>query len=147
MKVKVVKMKPKRRRRAIERRMPKALREKYFALSRSFLDKAEAVFQDCRELDTAVSDVAAEGIAYLLWVAFDCAAVANNLDVDQWKVYSEEQIFQWFVDHGYAPWFCLGATSLFRKSRPPICGGIRWMMERPSHKQKDAESDGQADVA
>jgi hypothetical protein len=106
-------------------------------LAASLISQAEKMWSDCQGLDTAVRDVAAEGVAYFLWVAYDCEAIAMSLTIEEWKEYSGKMIFKWFHDRGFAVWFALGASSLFRKSRPWACGGLLGIANPDPWKEKD----------
>ncbi len=77
------------------------------------------------DLDTAVRDDVAQGLAYLVYSAYDSISASKAIG---WGAddYSSSYAFvagstaQWFRERGFAEWFCVAAGSLFNNQRPRI---------------------------
>ena len=87
-------------------------------LAENLLKTADETWRQCDLLDTAIRDDVAEGLAYIVYAAYDTKAVNFKLDTAAWTAFVETSTQEWFRMRGFAEWFCLGAGSLFRRSRP-----------------------------
>jgi hypothetical protein len=96
------------------------------ALAQSMLDQAEKIFQQSASLDTAVRDVVSEGLARLVYAAYDTRGCAQLISDFDFRDYIEEQTYKWFRDHGYVEWFCRGAAVLFRTSERQFFRSLQW---------------------
>jgi hypothetical protein len=86
--------------------------------SKALLEQADEILAMVNGLDTAVRDNVAVGVSYIVHAANDCAALNLDLSVDQWMSYIEKATADWFRARGFAEWFCAGAATGFRTSRP-----------------------------
>jgi hypothetical protein len=93
---------------------------------------AEETLRICAErwdaaagLDTAVRDDVAQGLAYLVYSAYDSISVSKAIGFGS-DDYSSSYAFisgstaQWFRDRGFSEWFCIAAGCLFNNQRPRI---------------------------
>ena len=107
------------RRRRIRRRERPSIKVK--ELSKRLLDQAEDIFQHTQGLDTAVRDSVANGLAYIVHAAYDCAADSITFpDTKSWMAFIDGAVAEWFRDKGFAEWYCAAAANLFNCSRPRI---------------------------
>jgi hypothetical protein len=88
-------------------------------LSAKMLDRAQHLFDESADLDTAVRDVVYEGLAYIVYAAFDTRAVAECVSDFDCGPYIQQHTYQWFRDHEFVEWFCAGASTLFKTT--PRC--------------------------
>lgn len=83
------------------------------------LTVADEILRRSSNLDTAVRDSIAHGLAYIVHAGNDCTASnMKQLTTDQWMSSIDLWTADWFRSRGFAEWFCLGAACLFNKSRP-----------------------------
>ena len=87
-------------------------------LSERLLKMAEEIFDACDSLDTAVRDGVAEGLAQIVYAAFDTQAVFMCLENESFDAFVSSGTCKWFECRGFADWFCSGAASCFHTSRP-----------------------------
>lgn len=73
--------------------------------------------------DTAVRDVIADGIARLLYAAYDCKGCALGLNDEAFHGFISSSVGSWFRTRGFAEWYCEGAGTLFNNTRPRILSG------------------------
>jgi len=99
-------------------------------LHHELLGYAKVIFEKTSGLDTAVRDSVSLGLAYLVEAAYDCKASTLDLDTEAFFAFIETSTAQWFRSRGFADWFCVGAASLFRTSRPRT---IQEMQHRVVH--------------
>jgi hypothetical protein len=107
----------KRRRRVVVHRQRKpdmALNQRSMRL----LELAERIYEETQELDTAMRDVVAEGLARIVYVAYDTQAMANNVHDLKHHDFIQVSAFEWFKSHEYVDWFAQGASCLFQTSLP-----------------------------
>lgn len=126
-------------------RIVNAHRKPYFSkelakIQADLLETAERLFKDSGTLDTAVRDTLADGLARLVYVAYDCAA-ANGAridgaadDDDGFDAYREWSTEKWFRDRGFADWYAKGAASLFHAMRLPSFRLIQVTHRKPKKK-------------
>lgn len=92
------------------------------ALQEHLLREAESIFDESRALDTDVRDTLADGLARLVYVAYDCEAL-NNISPSQpsmrFNAHREWATEKWFKDRGFADWYAKGAATLFHTMRLP----------------------------
>jgi len=67
-------------------------------------------------LDTSPRDTLSEGLAFVVYIAYDTMAVAECVDTTDFVEYIQHKTYQWFRDHGFVEWFCAGASTLFKTS-------------------------------
>ncbi len=82
----------------------------------AMLNHAQELFDNSNGLDTAVRDVVHEGLARIVYAAYDtkgCAECISDLD---FAGYIEQKTYEWFRERGFVEWFCVGASTLFRNS-------------------------------
>lgn len=90
-------------------------------LQTDLLESAERLFRASATLDTDVRDTLADGLARLVYVAYDCEAMNLNkgtLD-DSFNAHREWSTEKWFRDRGFADWYARGAATLFHTMRLP----------------------------
>jgi hypothetical protein len=80
----------------------------------SMLDHAERLLATSNGLDTAVRDIVSEGVARIVYAAYDTMSLAVCLDAEQHVDYIQTQVYQWFRTRGFVEWFCAGSSTLFR---------------------------------
>lgn len=88
------------------------------AIADDFLAKAESIYEQSSGFDTAVRDVIASGLAYILHAAYDCKACALGIENDEFAVYIDGCVAKWLRDREYTEWFCIAASRLFSTSDP-----------------------------
>lgn len=95
-------------------------------LAQDLLDSAERLWERGATLDTAVRDTLADGVARLVYVAYDCQAVNGVTSVtesagpeDAFDAHREWATEKWFRDRGFADWYAKGAATLFHTMRLP----------------------------
>lgn len=83
------------------------------------LQKADEMWSLSADLDTAVRDSMAQGLAYIVNCAFDCRALAMEFqDLESWNAFIDNSTAQWFKNRGFVDWFCGAAASLFHTTPP-----------------------------
>ena len=102
------------------------------AYNRALEKYAEETLRACAErwnaaadLDTAVRDNVAQGLAYLVYSAYDSLACSRDLGsaADHYAssyAFISGSTAEWFRERGFAEWFCIGAGSLFNNQRPRV---------------------------
>jgi hypothetical protein len=108
--------KRRRRGRVVTQRPPK-VDLKMQRLADSMLAQAQALFDSSADLDTCVRDTVYEGLARIIYAAYDtqaCAQCVSDFDSVQ---YIQTKTYEWFRSHEFVEWFCVGASILFRNSR------------------------------
>jgi hypothetical protein len=96
--------------------------KQYAAIQADLLDSAERLLKLSGGLDTDVRDTLADGLARLVYVAYDCEAVnldKGNLADDSFNAHREWSTEKWFKDRGFADWYAKGAATLFHTMRLP----------------------------
>ena len=108
-------------------------------LARYLLAECDQIFDSVASLDTAVRDIASDGIARLLHVAYDTQACSLGLEAEANWAFIESSTAEWFRTRGYAEWYCQGAAMLFHTSRPRTLAEINKMIvfkRSPGRKKK-----------
>jgi hypothetical protein len=101
---------------AVKRKTRRAYKpnSKLGIVANQMLEKAGEIFAMSSELDTTIRDTVADGLAYLVYSAFDTRAIAENIVEFNVAEYIQHCTYQWFRDRGFVEWFCVGASTLFR---------------------------------
>jgi hypothetical protein len=95
------------------------------------------IFHASADLDTAVRDTVAEGLAHLVYSAYDSRACSLGLESEEFSSFIANSTAEWFRFRDYSEWFCLGAGQLFNSSRPRIKAEMdRMIVIRKSGKRK-----------
>jgi hypothetical protein len=105
-------------------------------LQADLLESAQRLFEKSGSLDTHIRDTLSDGLARLVYVAFDCEAVnkgSGKID-DDFDAHREWSTEKWFRDRGYAAWYAKGAATLFHTMRMPSYRLIRVVKHRPKKK-------------
>lgn len=77
------------------------------------------IWRAANGLDTAVRDDVAQGLTHLVRSAYDSLASNMNIkDTTAWTAFIDNSTAEWFRQRGFAEWFCAGAATGFRTSRP-----------------------------
>ena len=109
---------------------------------------AEATLRSCAErwnaaagLDTAVRDNVAQGLAYLVWSAYDSLAMSGGIgfDCDDYGASAQfvaNSTATWFRSRGFAEWFCIAAGELFHNQRPRLRSELPFKRRRVSTRKK-----------
>ena len=100
------------------RRQTAAALNRYDQIADRMLGHAEAVYEEASGLDTAVRDSVAEGLAAIVFAAYDCRAIAKNLQGDEWHSFCAGATAEWFRKRGFVEWFCQAAACGFRADPP-----------------------------
>lgn len=103
---------PKRR---VAQRRPK-FSVKSAELATSMLNHAEALLNAAANLDTSVRDIVSEGLARIVYAAYDTEACAQCISDFDSTAYIQTKTYEWFRDRGFVEWFCAGASTLFSTS-------------------------------
>ncbi len=111
-------MKSKRTRRRITHRVPK-MNARMQALGQSLLDQAQSAFELSADLDTAVRDDIAEGLAFIVYAAYDTIAIAECVSDFDSVSFIQQKTYEWFRSREFVEWFCVGASTLFKTT--PRC--------------------------
>ena len=90
-----------------------------YKLSERLLEHAEQLFEDGSSCDTIIRDILSDGIARVVWVAFDTRAVALHLKEGEWDAYRRDQTYLWFENKGYVDWYCRAASEMFVRVEYP----------------------------
>jgi len=96
-----------------KRRRPKP-NAKLKTLATAMLFEAETLFGMATDLDTAVRDEVHEGLAFVVYAAFDTLAIAECVSDSDHVAFIQQKTYEWFRDKGFVEWFCAGASTLFR---------------------------------
>lgn len=99
---------------------------------------AEAIFTECGGLDTAMRDVSHDGLARLIYVAYDTVACNQNLPAEQQQAFIEHSTAEWFRSRGFVEWYCIGASHCFSRIPPRSRADmdIRVIRTYPAKKKK-----------
>jgi hypothetical protein len=82
------------------------------------LDTCDQLWEISTTLDTAVGSTILDGIARLVYAAYDSQACSLGLDGAAFSAFISSSTAEWFRDRGCAEWYCLGAGNMFHTSRP-----------------------------
>jgi hypothetical protein len=101
-------------------------RRRKFAEKKRWNQAAESILSHCKEVfdlaynfDTAVRDTVSEGLAFLVWSAFDCRAIALDFkDYESRNAFIDNSTAEWFRQRGFVEWFVAGAAALFHTTPP-----------------------------
>jgi hypothetical protein len=131
----MTKRKPRRRQGEIPRfkfRFSEALAK---SAKRQF-ELAEAIFQECGGLDTAMRDISHDGLARLIYVAYDTIACNQNWPPEQAQQFIEQSTAEWFRSRGFVEWYCIGASHCFSRIPPRSRADIDIRIHRVYPKRK-----------
>jgi hypothetical protein len=107
------------RRAFVRRPLSTAEKERWNNAAESMLQHCCEVYELSSGFDTAVRDSVASGLAYLVHAAFDCRAIALDLqDFESVNAFIDNSTAEWFRERGYVEWFAAGAASLFNTTPP-----------------------------
>lgn len=106
------------------------------ALGERYLKIAEELWREADTLDTAVRDTVAKGLADIVYAAYDCIASSLDLSTDAWSAYIDHATGEWFRARGFAEWFCVGASTGFRTSRPRVLSTQAIPLKRAKNTRK-----------
>ncbi len=81
------------------------------ALGEKMLLQAQYLFDESGSLDTAVRDHVHEGLAHIVYGAYDTIGMATC--VDEFCEFIQVKTYEWFRERGFVEWFCVGASTLF----------------------------------
>jgi len=95
------------------RRAPKP-NAKMKTLATAMLFEAEKLFEMASGLDTVVRDEVSEGLAFVVYAAFDTLAIAECVSDFDHVDFIQHKTYEWFREKGFVEWFCAGASTLFR---------------------------------
>lgn len=107
-----------RARRSVMQRRPK-FNKTMDDLGNAILAQAQELFEKSNSLDTAVREVVHDGLAYIVHAAYDTIACANCISDVDFGPYIQAKTYEWFREHGFVEWFCVGASTLFQTT--PQC--------------------------
>lgn len=99
--------------RAVARKEDRQQKEKMQRQATRLLRCASDLLCKTAALDTACRDRIADGLARLVYVAYDCEALARNVATEEFISYIEHKTYAWFRQRGFAEWFCRGAACQF----------------------------------
>jgi hypothetical protein len=94
-------------------------------------------------LDTAIRDDVAQGLAYLVYSAYDSISASRAMGFGE-DTYASGYAFvsgstsQWFRERGFAEWFCIAAGCLFNNQRPRILSEMNHKVRRVRPRKKKA---------
>lgn len=94
--------------------------KRYDALAKEFLDASGAIFDRIGDVDTAVGDGIAKGLAYIVEAGYDCQATSLELQDEAFWSFTQSSTAEWFRSRGFAEWFCQGAGHCWRTHPPRI---------------------------
>jgi hypothetical protein len=105
---------------------PPSTREKrvYTELANELLADCDRIFSRVSDCDTAVRDLACDGLARLLSVAYDCQGIALGLNDEAFHAFIYSSVGEWLRQRGFSEWYCQGAGSCFNTSRPRIISEV-----------------------
>ena len=83
------------------------------------LSHANAAWANSDTLDTIMRDILADGLARLVFVAYDTLAVARRLPGDQQQDFIMANTRAWFEKRGFVSWYCDAAASCFTRNVLP----------------------------
>ncbi len=87
------------------------------ALASAMLLEAQILFESASNLDTAVRDIVYEGLARIVYAAFDSQACAQCVSDFDSISYIQTKTYDWFRQREFVEWFCVAASTLFNNSR------------------------------
>lgn len=102
----------KRRRRVITVRKFRPSKE-LERIAANYLELAQQIFESSAPLDTAMRECASDGIARVVYVAYD--TMESNRQIPEGTI--EQHVRQWFSSRGFADWYCDGAACGFVRMR------------------------------
>lgn len=85
---------------------------------------ANDILKVCGGLDTAMRDISHDGLAHIVYVAYDTASQNVNWESSGDKRYEDQQLWieaktaDWFRERGFVEWYCLGAAHCFSRVPP-----------------------------
>lgn len=103
--------------------------KRWNAAANDLLLHAQQIFDLSANFDTAVRDDIAQGLAPIVRAAYDCRANAQYFDdTNTWMAFIDSCTAQWFRDHGFVEWFCVGAATGFNTTPPRTVArnGMDW---------------------
>lgn len=107
------------------------------SMASNLLAMADDLWKQGECLDTTVRDTLADGIARLVYVAYDCQgcnrAFGDDDSFDAFRYWSTEK---WFRDRGFAEWYAKGAATLFHTLRLPSFRLIQVTRRTPRRRKK-----------
>jgi len=80
------------------------------------LGQADELFKGAANLDTAVRDIVYEGLARIVYAAYDTKSCAEGISDFDHVAYIQQRTYEWFRSREFVEWFCVGASTLFRTS-------------------------------
>lgn len=86
-------------------------------LADSMLAGCQMLFNGSRNLDTCVRDTVYEGLAHVVYAAYDTQACAQNVSDFDSISYIQTKTYEWFRSRDFVEWFCVAASTLFKNSR------------------------------
>jgi hypothetical protein len=109
------------------------------------LERCAAMWDAAEGLDTAVRDNVAQGLAYLVWSAYDSVSVSKALgyacdDYGASVSFVAGATAKWFRDRGFAEWFCIAAGELFHNQRPRLKSELKFKVIRAAGNRKKKAS-------
>jgi hypothetical protein len=101
---------------------------------------AEAIFKECSGLDTAMRDITHDGLARLVYVAYDTLACNQDWPPEQQQAFIEHSTAEWFRSRGFVEWYCIGASHCFSRIPPRTRADMdaRVIRRFPAKKKKAA---------
>jgi hypothetical protein len=95
------------------------------------LEMCDKVQKAGGNLDSAVRDTLADGLAYLVHAAEDCYACADEVKGDAFSARISTRTAKWFRKRGYVEWFCQAAASCFMTTK-----NYNWQLGKRSNRVK-----------
>ena len=84
-------------------------------IAANYLELAQQIFESSAPLDTAMRDLAADGIARIVYVAYD--TMESNRQIPEGTI--EQYVRQWFSSREFVDWYCEAAATGFVRGRFP----------------------------
>jgi hypothetical protein len=106
------------------------------------LGLADAIFETCGGLDTAMRDLSHDGLARIVYIAFDTQSQNVNWEgrgerrYDDQQEWIEKSTAEWFRKREFAEWYCLGAGHCFDRVPPRTRADIMSRIFRVPGKKK-----------
>jgi hypothetical protein len=97
---------------------------------------AEEIFKECGGLDTAMRDISHDGLARLIYVAYDTIACNQNWPPEQAQQFIEQSTAEWFRSRGFVEWYCIGASHCFSRIPPRSRADMDIRVSRTYPKKK-----------
>ncbi len=107
-------MPAKRRRRVVTVRRFRPSKE-LERIAANYLELAQQIFESSAPLDTAMRELAADGIARIVYVAYD--TMESNRQIPAGTI--EQHVKQWFSSREFVNWYCEAAATGFVRCRYP----------------------------